>query len=152
MLVYRISLSKWSKKLTASGYPARWSSKGKFVINTASTRALAYLENVVHRSGEGLNENFKVMVIEIPSRVKIKEIKIEKLSPKWFEFESYSDCQKIGDQWIEDSEYGVMKVPSSIIKREYNYLINVNHKDFKYIKLKAVEEFVFDPRIKGNPY
>lgn len=146
MIVYRICLSKWSKKLTASGFPARWNSKGKFVIYTANTRALACLENVVHRSGEGLNGRFKVMIIEIPSKVKIKEIKT--LPKDWFTFESYSDCQKIGDKWIEEEEFAILKMPSAIISKEYNYLININHKDFKYVKLKNVEDFIFDPRIK----
>jgi RES domain-containing protein len=81
MRVFRISLSKWSNKLTASGYPGRWNSKGKYVIYTAGSRALACLENVVHRSGEGLNNNFKVMIIEIPSKIKITELK-KKNSPK----------------------------------------------------------------------
>jgi len=150
MKVYRISHLKWSKKLSASGFPARWNSKGKFVIYAASSRALACLENVVHRSGEGLNENFKVMVIEIPSNVKIKEIKKEDLPGDWFTFESYFDCQLIGDSWVDEQKYAVLKVPSSIIVNECNYVININHKNFKRIKLVAVENFNFDPRIKGG--
>ena len=149
MIVYRICLAKWSKKLTASGYPSRWNSKGKFVIYTASTRALACLENVVHRSGEGLNDNFKVMLIEIPKIVITGEVKIDDLPKDWFEFEFYSDCQKIGDKWISDSKTAVLKVPSSIIAKEFNYLINVNHRDFKHIKLVGIEDFKFDPRIKN---
>ncbi len=150
MIIYRICLSKWSKKLTASGFPGRWNSKGKFVIYAASTRALACLENVVHRSGEGLNDNFKVMIIEIPSRIKIKEISKNELPEEWFSYESYSTCQTIGDGWIDAQKFAVLKVPSSIINNEYNYLINVNHKDFKRIKLVDIEDFKFDPRIKGK--
>jgi RES domain-containing protein len=54
MEVYRISLARWTTALTASGNAARWNSKGKFVIYTASSAALACLENVVYRSGEGM--------------------------------------------------------------------------------------------------
>ncbi len=148
MIAYRICLTRWSSKLTASGFPARWNSKGKFVIYTAGSRALACLENVVHRSGEGLNENFKVMLIEIPESVQIGEIKLIDLPNNWFEFEFYSDCQKKGDQWIRNAKTAVLRVPSSIIFKEYNYLINANHEDFKHIKLAEVEDFLFDPRIK----
>jgi RES domain-containing protein len=150
MRVFRISLSKWSNKLTASGFPGRWNSKGKFVIYTAGSRALACLENVVHRSGEGLNNNFKVMVIEIPSKVKITEIRKKELPKGWYKYKSYSKCQKIGDTWIMDQETAVLKIPSSIISKEYNYLINTSHKDFRYIKLIEIENFDFDPRIKGE--
>jgi RES domain-containing protein len=49
-----------------------------------------------------------------------------------------------------DQETAVLKVPSSIITKEHNYLINQNHRDFKYIKLIAIEDFDFDPRIKSE--
>lgn len=148
MEVYRITLNKWSKSLKASGYPARWNSKGVFVIYTSNSRALASLENLVHRSGEGLNLVFKTMKIIIPEDLKIKEIKHSQLSRNWFNYENYNECQKIGDQWIDESIYPVMKVPSAIIKMEYNYLINPNHLEFQKIILKDVEDFKFDPRLK----
>ena len=149
MEVYRISIVKWTKKLTASGYAARWNSKGKYVIYTASSRALACLENIVHRSGEGLNDKFKVMLIKIPNDIKIEEIKIESLPKGWSNIENYSLTQKIGDEWIESSKTAVLKVPSAIVNMESNYLINPNHKEFNKIKLVGREDFKFDKRLKN---
>ncbi len=149
MEVYRITTKKWSKSLKGSGYPGRWNSKGVFVVYTSKTRALASLENLVHRSGEGLNQVFKTMKIEIPKDLQIKEVKQSQLSQKWYEYENYSECQKIGDEWIDDSKYPILKVPSAIIKMEHNYLINPNHHDFQKIKITQVEDFNFDPRLKG---
>ncbi len=148
MKVYRITLNKWSKDLKASGYPGRWNSKGIFVIYTSSSRALASLENVVHRTSEGLNSLFSVIVIDIPSQLQIKEINQSKLPRDWFEYDNYSNCQEIGDQWINEAKYPVLRVPSAIINKEYNFLINPNHKHFGKIKIKKVESFKFDPRIK----
>jgi len=150
MKVYRICLEKWANQLTASGFPARWNSKGKYVLYTAGTRALACLENVVHRNGEGLNGNFKVMIIELPDDILIKEIKAENLPNNWIDFKAYSDCQEIGDQWVESNESMVLKVPSAIIQREYNYLLNTNHSQMSQVKLLAVEDFKFDSRLKAN--
>lgn len=59
MLVYRIALVKFSDSLKASGRAARWNSNDIDVIYTASSRALACLENVVHRNQLGLSSNFK---------------------------------------------------------------------------------------------
>ena len=98
MQVYRITLAKWSTELVASGNPARWNSKGKFVIYTAATRALACLENVVHRSGEGLDSGFNVMVISIPPKIIIKEIALTELPDDWHNYLSYSDCQILVSQ------------------------------------------------------
>ncbi len=148
MLVYRICLEKWSHKLVASGFAGRWNSKGRFVIYTASSRSLACLENLVHRSGEGLNEKFKVLTIEVPSKTKITEVSIEQLSKGWFEYSNYSNCRNIGDTWITKGDSLILKVPSAIIPEESNYLININHTDFKFISLKKVEDFRFDQRIK----
>jgi len=150
MTVYRICLEKWTHQLTASGFPARWNSKGTFVVYTAGSRALACLENVVHRSGEGLNNDFRTMVINIPDTLKIAEISHENLPKNWTDIKAYSDCQKIGDAWIRERKTAVLRVPSSIIQNEYNYLLNPNHPDFYEIKLTQIEPFVFDSRIKGN--
>ena len=143
MEIYRITLKKWSKTLKASGFPGRWNSKGVFVIYTSSTRALASLENLVHRSGEGLNKVFKTMQIKIPNNLKVQEIKQSQLSRNWFKYENYSECQKLGDKWIEESKYPVLKVPSAIIKKEHNYLLNPNHKLFQKIKITTIEDFQF---------
>ncbi len=148
MEVYRITLKKWSETLKASGFPGRWNSRGVFVINTSSTRALASLENLVHRSGEGLNNVFKTMQIEIPNNLKVQEIKQSQLSRNWFKYENYNECQKLGDKWIEESKYPVLKVPSAIIKMEHNYLLNPNHKQFQKIMITTTEDFQFDPRLK----
>jgi len=82
--------------------------------------------------------------------VKIKTLNQKDLPLNWHEYTNYSVIQKIGDQWIEDNKFAVLKIPSSIIKREYNYLINPSHKDFKFIKLLEIEDFEFNPRIKAE--
>lgn len=149
MEVYRITTKIWSNKLSGSGFPARWNSKGKFAIYSSSSRALASLENYVHRSGEGLNNIFKTMVIYVPDNLKIESINIKKLPNNWSDFNMYSECQSIGDQWLEKCETAILKVPSAIIKKEFNYIINPNHKSSKRIKIQSVEDFEFDLRMKN---
>jgi RES domain-containing protein len=146
--VYRISLARWAGSLTASGNAARWNSKGKFVIYTASSQALACLENVVHRSGEGLNALFKVMIIQVPDELRVEAIDNDDLPGNWFGFAAYPQCQQLGDAWLEKGTSAVLKVPSAVVPLEYNYLLNPAHPDFVRIKLQAVADFVFDPRIK----
>ncbi|MEY4538490.1 MAG: hypothetical protein RLZZ306_247 [Bacteroidota bacterium] len=152
MQVYRISLAKWTNKLNASGNKARWSKKGSYVIYTASTRALACLENVVHRAGEGLQQLFKVMVIDVPDDILIEEIQLKNLKDGWNKSDdlTYEICQAIGEKWLESAESAILKVPSSIIQKESNYLFNISHPDFKRIKIIELEDFEFDVRIKEN--
>jgi RES domain-containing protein len=148
MEVYRISLARWTTALTASGNAARWNSKGKFVIYTASSAALACLENVVYRSGEGMNALFKVMRIHVPDELTVETVEPNELPENWFDFGRYPECQKIGDAWLEKGSSAMLKVPSAISRMEYNYLLNAAHPHFAHITLRTTEDFVFDPRIK----
>lgn len=140
---YQLELFEWANSLTGSGFPARWNSKNKLMIFTSSSRSLAALENIVHRSGEGLSSVFKTMVIEISDKVKAEEIEIKDLPKNWADFKNYNVCQKIGDQWLENNDSAILKVPSAIVKHEFNYLLNPKHKHFSKVKLVAVEEFCF---------
>jgi RES domain-containing protein len=148
MIVYRITLPRFSDKLRASGNPARWCSRGIFMIYTASSRALACLENVVHRNSDDLTNIFKTLVIEIPNNLIIKDLDVKLLSEKWYEGNHYAECQTLGDVWIMNMDSCILRVPSAIIKNEFNYLINPQHPDFLKMKIIEVEDFIFDSRIK----
>ncbi|MEQ8244162.1 RES family NAD+ phosphorylase [Fulvivirga sp.] len=146
MIVFRITLTKFSDKLYASGRPARWNSAGTFMIYSASSRALACLENLVHRRGEGLDASFRTLVIEIPDKIKIETFEKSKLPKNWTSFKGQLHTKFVGDGWCRSGSSAVMQVPSAIIPEESNYLINPHHPDFSKIKIKAVEEFQFDNR------
>ncbi len=55
--------------------------------------------------------------------------------------------KKIGNDFIKQNDFLVLKVPSAVIQGEYNFLINPNHKDFKKVRIKSVELFEFDKRL-----
>lgn len=147
MLVYRITLEKWAGILTGSGFSARWNSKGLFVIYTASTRALACLENLVHRSGEGLNHSFCVTEIFIPDDCSSLSVDEYDLPDQWHRRSNYPICQQIGDQWLEEQASLLCLVPSSIIKEEKNILINPEHPEFHRVEVNSVTPFRFDSRL-----
>lgn len=148
MYVYRITLEKYSGSLITSGNAARWNSKDVKMLYTASTRALACLENVVHRNAIGLQANFRTMVIEVPDDLQIIIMRKEELLTDWYLFENYPYTQALGDAWISKGETAILGVPSAIIAEECNYLLNPAQIDFKKIKLLNVEPFEFDSRIK----
>lgn len=148
MIVYRIASSVYAGKLFASGNPARWNSKDVKVIYTAQSRALACLENVVHRHSRGLTENFRMILIDIPDNLKKKVIDKKSLIGDWHAFENMPYTQALGDQWVKDGGSAILQVPSVIIAEENNYLFNPAHKDFDRIKYLGNEPFEFDTRIK----
>lgn len=150
MNVYRITHKKWANLLSASGYAARWNSNGFYMIYSAESRSLACLENLVHRNGFGLDNDFMVITIQIPSTISISEISIKNLPVFWnnLDEEAHLLCRTIGDDWLKSQNSSVLKVPSAIIPNEFNFLINPNHKDFKKIKIREINPFIFDKRLK----
>lgn len=150
MDVYRITKAIYADRLVASGGAARWNGRGQYVIYTAATRALACLENVVHRSGEGLLDVFRVMVIEVPDDLVVETIDGTELPADWFDFHQYDTCQRIGGDWLRSGHSAVLRVPSAIIANEFNYLLNPAHPLFQRIRLLRTEPFGFDPRLKSE--
>jgi len=104
------------------------------------------LENLVHRSGEGNNALYKVMIIEIPDTVAVEVLDETQLKKDWHTIDNYVYCQSLGSKWLNEAESAVLKVPSVVIKKEHNYLINPSHPDFSKITLIGNEGFDFDRR------
>lgn len=148
MLVYRITLAKYSGRLIASGRAARWNPNEVEMIYTASSRSLACLENVVHRDRLGLSLVFNILTIECPPSIKIKTIHLKDLPANWVDFDQMTITQRIGEKWVKENVSAILQVPSSIVSEEVNYLINPKHPDFKLIKIVKTQPFVFDSRIK----
>lgn len=148
MDVYRITKTRYADSLIASGGAARWNDRGHFVIYTAASRALACLENIVHRSGEGLQDDFRVMLIYVPDQLSIEIVSLNQLPTNWSAPESYPICQTLGHNWLSRAGSAVLQVPSAMIPNESNYLLNPQHPDFRQIHLLGHEPFLFNSRLK----
>ncbi len=150
MLIYKISQNIYAKTLAASGKENRWNTGQMLVINCASSLCLASLEVVVNTSGKSLiNQNFSSIIIEIPEKTKTTIIDVKALPGNWKETEQKKYTQQIGDGWYNKQETLLLQVPSAIISREVNYLINTKHPDFSKVYISEIDSFMFDKRIKS---
>lgn len=149
MQVFRIAYRNYAQALIPSKANGRWAAAGKAVIYTAGSIALAVLENLVRRQGLGFNDDYRIMVIEIPASLGVLTIEAGSLEEGWNDVLDYSKTQPTGHRWYDEAQYPVMKVPSAIVPLEYNYVLNANHSDFAKIKLAEVTGFIPDPRIEA---
>ncbi|QBO58500.1 RES family NAD+ phosphorylase [Chryseobacterium salivictor] len=156
MKVYRVEREKYLKT-TLSGTGAsmskgyRWNSLNTKVVYTAESRALATLEVSVHLDlSEDLPNDRFYVEIDIPSDITILEVKIEDLPDDWNSKPPTLTTQTIGDDFVSENSAVILKVPSSIVPQEYNYLINPNHPDSKKIKVTAKTPMAFDSRFKKH--
>ena len=150
MTVYRICKKAFSKKLSGKGSEiagGRWNSKGVPIIYTCESRALCTTEVAVHIPLGVLPSDYMIITIDIPQKIKILEIKTENLPANWKSFPHPFSTQHIGDAFISENKFAVLKIPSAVVEGDFNYLINPNHKEAGLIKIMKTEPFEFDKRL-----
>ena len=148
MEVFKIAKEEHAKFLSSSGVENRWNRKGEFVIYAASSRSLAALELVAHRSAIMPKKPYKSIIISIDEDVLIKTIDLFNLPEKWNKLEAYPKLQEMGSKWYHAMESLALKVPSAIIPQEYNYVINTKHPLFlTKVSLLSSEDFNWDERL-----
>ena len=156
MVVYRIEREKYLEE-TLKGIGAsmskgfRWNSFNTKLVYTSESRALGTLEISVHLDlSEDLPADRFYVEIEIPDSINILEVRLEDLPENWDNKPPTITTQTIGDDFVNYNEAAVLKVPSSIVPFEYNYLINPNHSDISKIKIIKTSKMSFDLRLKSR--
>lgn len=154
MIVFRIEREKYLIT-TLSGIGAsmtegyRWNSLNTKIVYTADSRALATLEVSVHLDlSEDLPSDRFYVEIEIPDDITIQEVKLADLPEDWNSKPPILTTQIIGDDFVYYNDSAILKVPSSIVPQEFNYLINPNHPDASKIKVISSTKMAFDSRLK----
>ena len=148
MLVYRIAHKVYSGSLLAPGLAGRWNSAGRKVIYTAESIPLAFMENMIRRKGLGFNDDFRIMIVELPAALAITAIDTQTLPAGWRDMADYSICQQAGNAWYDDFRTPILKVPSAIVPSNFNYVLHSLHPDFGQVKLIDSMPLIPDDRIE----
>lgn len=148
MIVYRIGGSRYPANggEGAKRYGGRWNHKGTAVIYAGESVALCALEVLVNSSQ--LPTGCIVIEIRIPDSLAIRKLAVSELPGGWDDPSPHDGTRDIGTSWALEKTTPILSVPSSIIPRERNYVLNPNHPDFAQIQFGAPEPFRFDPRLK----
>ncbi|MFN3445491.1 MAG: RES family NAD+ phosphorylase, partial [Bacteroidia bacterium] len=108
--------------------------------------SLALLEVAAHVQLTHMPQDFYMIEIEIPDSA-IQIVSEHQLPYKWMENPHNSLTQSFGDAFVKSNKALAMRVPSAIVKQEFNLLINPNHKDSYYIEIINSHPFVIDNRL-----
>jgi RES domain-containing protein len=148
MIVYRFSHQDYVTDISGTGARlkgGRWNLQGTPVVYASEHISLAVLEIIANAVSLSQLASIELAEIIIPDDVKPKEIRLTELKNKWWDDVDYS--QWLGTEILRSNESLLIRCPSSIIHTEHNYLVNPNHKDFKKVKVRRVNNFYFDPRL-----
>lgn len=129
-------------------YGGRWNSKGNYLLYTASNPSLALLECVVHMTPLIPGISFCMVTIDVGA-TSMLTITPGELKPGWDTDKGLEYCKGIGDQFIKDAKFLMLKVPSAILPIEWNILINPKHPLIKEVSLTKNTPIAIDPRLKS---
>ncbi len=148
---YRLVKAKWlDTALSGDGakrYGGRWNSKGKACLYIAGSESLALLEILVHLDHYPLLQHYRLLRLTLPQE-DIIYLKRNHLPTTWREPEAPPETASLGDDWLHAQESPVLAVPSVIVPREWNYVLNPVHPRSQAILATAVPlSFELDERL-----
>ena len=148
--LFRISTSEHINDITGTGariYGGRWNHTGYPVVYTSGSRALAALEFLVHVPMALAPAKLSIAEINIQDNIKRELIKENQLPANWRNYPAPEQLANIGTDWIKSKSSLLLDIPSAVVEKETNTLINPLHPDIKFVVLKNIEKFSFDPRL-----
>jgi RES domain-containing protein len=131
-------------------YGGRWNSPGTRMVYTPSTISLAVLEVLVHLQEASLLSSYSLISAGFDD-VYVEHLDHSRLPDDWRTYPAPSELQRIGDEWARSQRSVVLEVPSVIVVRESNYLLNPAHPDFSSVVIGEPEPFTFDERLLAGP-
>ena len=125
---------------------ACWHTKGNLVVYLAESPAGAMVERLVHLPDtEGqLPRTYDLLEIAAPETLAVKNL----MPPAGIEWKKrVAITRQIGDTWLASGECALARVPSAIVPRTWNVLLNPVHPGARELKITSVIRERFDDRL-----
>lgn len=126
----------------------RWHSRGKRIVYLADHPANALLEMLVHLDRDIIPTTYRLLRIAVPETIAIQNISDGEPASDWRSHPATT--REIGDAWLDQSSSALLQVPSVIVPRARNFLLNPAHADAVKIAITDIIEAPFDPRLLAN--
>ena len=149
MLLYHLGVTLYAKQLPGEGaklYGGRWNPQGVACLYASQSKSLCVLEYAANIFLKNMPTALSFTTYEIPDNSWIGFL-LKDLPANWKETPPPESTQTWGAKHLQNRL--AIKVPSAIILSEFNFVINPLHVDFKFVRIKEIEPFSFDPRIKS---
>jgi RES domain-containing protein len=160
MEVWRLTKKKHlATAMTGKGakeFGARWNGIGTPIVYTAENIALSVLDTLANRDKVKKLRPVLLLAIHVPDdQVLDLDVALRKLglrlNKNWVEEEldelKLSSSQKVGNAWAESGLSCALRVPNTIVRMEFNLLLNPEHPDYKRVKAKDPIPFSYDKRL-----
>lgn len=151
MIVYRVANARY-KNETLSGIGAekvggRWNEVGTRAVYCSENISLALLEYYVHSENIAyLPKEILVAKIEFPNEFIIQQL--SRLPEGWNQYPYTSATASVFTNLSKDRNMFALRVPSTIVNRESNIILNPLYKDFGKVEIVEFIQLSIDQRLK----
>jgi RES domain-containing protein len=145
MRIWRISNFLDLSGIGGTIWPGRWHEKGHHVVYCADHPSTSLLEIIVHATRLTVPDEFQLIEIDVPDDIHIRSA--DELPAGWEKDEMRT--RRIGTQFLTGGTAALFCVPSVIMPRARNYLLNPIHADASQIRIVGSDRYPFDSRLLG---
>ncbi|HET9165449.1 MAG TPA: RES family NAD+ phosphorylase [Candidatus Angelobacter sp.] len=127
---------------------ARWHTRGHRIVYLSANPASALLEILVHLEIEEghLPHFYKLLEIQAPNDIRIEKLEDWAKLPKGWP-RKQAVTRALGDQWLDRNSAALLQVPSALVPRTSNFLLNPLHPDAATIQIASVSRQGLDRRL-----
>ncbi len=116
------------------------------MIYVAQSQSPAVLEVLVHLDSAAILEKDGLLRVDFDES-DVRDLNRSALPSFWRADPPPVETQAIGDEWAAAGTSVALRVPSTLVPGESNFLLNPQHPDFKTLKIFKPQSFRFDPRL-----
>lgn len=143
MRIWRISNFLDLSGIGGTVWPGRWNEKGHHVVYCADHPSTSLLEIIVHATRLTVPDEFQLIEIDVPDDIDVRNP--TRLPAGWEKDEMKT--REIGTQFLSSGAAALLGVPSVIMPRARNYLLNPLHADAGRITIVGSARYPFDSRL-----
>src|SRR5690554_4083749 len=101
------------------------------------------LEIMIHLDDYQLLKHYTLLEVTLQKST-VMSLSTESLPKDWAVEPAPASTAEIGDNWLESQSSLALAVPSAVVPRERNYLINPQHSHFQAL-VNSATEIAFTP-------
>jgi RES domain-containing protein len=125
----------------------RWHNRGRPVVYLAESAAGALLEVLVHIEASHPRElprDYQLLEVDVPDAAQVLEAE---LPPGEGWRKDLTLTRRAGDGWLASASSLLLRVPSSVVGRTFNFLMNPAHEQARACSVVSVARYPFDERL-----
>jgi RES domain-containing protein len=150
--IYRLTKARYADTaFSGEGsmrYDGRWHRRGIRIVYASDAPASALLEVIAHTEAHSrLQHEYVLFEVRLDPDEHLLTVDADMLPDDWRAVPWPSSTQEIGTFWYKEDASVVLEVPSAVVPRQRNVLVNVTHPRFDELQIQGPEPFEIDSRL-----